>query len=272
MKITTLSPLNSTQKLLVGLILFYIVLLLASVIFTPHNPNAIFSEHIQEKPNAQFWLGTDSLGRDIFSRILTGTQSAFIIGLSCVIISSIIGVTLGIISGYAKPWVGEIINKFFDAWLSLPSILIILCFIAIFSTGIVQTIIAISLTGFTSFSKVARAKTLSIKERHEVAWAKTMGFSEANILFHIVLPEILPAINTIAAIHFSTAILTEAGLSYLGLGIQEPQASWGNILSRAQPYMLTQPQTVLVPGLLITLLVFTAHTLADNFQQQQLNR
>ncbi len=243
------------------------IMMVVSLFWTPHPPNRIHDNHLLEKPSAQFLLGTDFLGRDILSRIMVSSQTAFLIGTGSLLFSGLIGISLGLLSGYFGGKIDELLMRFVDAWMTIPSTIMVLVFVAAFGSGITQTIIAISLIGFANFAKITRSKVLSIKESDQITWARAIGVKRSRILTRHILPDLIPTLMVVGALRFSGAILTEAALSYLGLGIQPPYASWGNILTRAQSYILTNWLYAFIPGLLITLMVIGFNLLSDGLNK-----
>jgi peptide/nickel transport system permease protein len=249
------------------IVLLLLVMMIISLFWTPYDPNMIHDNHILESPTREFLLGTDYLGRDILSRVMYASQTVFIIGGGTLIISSIIGVSIGLISGYFGGWLDEILMRFVDAWMTIPGTIMVIVFVASFGRGMTQTLIAISLTGFANFAKITRSKVLSLKESDHVLWARSVGVKRGRILVAHILPDIMPTLLVVGALRFSSAILTEAALSYLGLGIQPPDASWGNILTRAQAYILSNWLYAFIPGLLITLMVIGFNLISDGLNK-----
>ncbi len=246
-------------------VLFFLTFV--SLFWTPHNPTKIYDDAILVGPSARFPLGTDYLGRDILSRIMVAGQVSFAIAAGTLVISAIVGITIGLISGYFGGIVDEILMRFIDAWMTIPGTILVIVFIAAFGTGIVQTLLAISLSGFTSFAKMTRSKVLSLKESYNVRWLRSLGVKNGRILFVHILPKIFPTLSVISAMRFSGAIMTEAALSYLGLGVQPPNASWGNILLRAQSYILTNWLYAFFPGFLITMTVIGFNLISDGLNK-----
>lgn len=246
---------------------FLFAMMLVSLVWTPHNANHIYDEHILAEPSATFVLGTDFLGRDILSRIMVASQTAFLIGSVTLAISGTIGISLGLICGYFGGKVDEVIMRCVDMWMTIPGTIMVLIFIATFGTGMAQTVIAISLISFATFAKMTRSKVLSVKEADYVTWARSVGVPQRRILTQHILPDLLPTLMIIGALNFSDAVVTEAALSFLGLGIQPPDASWGNILTRAQAYLLTNFLYAVIPGLLITMMAIGFNLVSDGINK-----
>lgn len=242
-------------------------MMIVSLFWTPHDPNKIYDHYILAGPCLKFPLGTDYLGRDVLSRIMVASQTAFLIGSSALLISGLIGISMGLASGYFGGRVDEILMRFVDVWVTIPGTIMVLVFVAAFGTGLMQTLIAISLISFSTFAKMTRSKVLSIKASDHVLWAKAVGVPGYRIMTRHILPDLVPTLLVVGAHKFSDAIMIEAGLSYLGLGIQPPDASWGNILTRAQAYILSNWLYAFIPGLLITVMVIGFNLVSDGLNQ-----
>lgn len=260
-------------NLVLGLLIvgFLFIMMIVSIFWTPHDPNKIYGDMILQQSSTEFLLGTDYLGRDILSRIMVASQTAFLIGASSLLISGSIGITIGVVGAYYGGKIDEILMRIIDMWITIPSTIMVLVFISVFKSGMLQTIIAISFIGISKFAKMSRAKVLAVKESNYIKWANSVGIKRNRILTHHIMPDLLPTILVIAALEFSGAIMTEAALSYLGLGVQAPDASWGNILSRSQSYILTNPMYALVPGTLITLMVIGFNLISDGLSKYFVN-
>ena len=231
--------------------LFFIMLL--SFIWTPYDPYKINELNKISYPNYVNVLGTDYLGRDILSRIMIASQSAFILSVTVVFISTIIGTIIGLVSGYYGGLIDTFLMKIVDAIIAIPGILILLMFIAILGKSNINTVISISVLILPSIIRVTRAKVLEVKNLDYVSWAKTLGVSDSRILFIHILPNIKSTIIVNAAMKFSSVILMEAALSYLGLGVQLPYPSWGMILAESKEFIFLNPFYAVVPGVFITL-------------------
>lgn len=252
---------------LVGALL---LMMLISLVWTPHNPLATSSDFRMQlqPPSARYPFGTDHLGRDVLSRAMIASQTVFLIGVSTLVISGSIGITLGLIAGYKGGWVDIIIMRFIEVFSTIPGTIQLLLFITIFGRGTTQTIIAISVMSFTSFARLVRSRVLSLRQQEHIMWAKVIGASPLRIIVQHIMPDLIPLILVISANQFSSAVMAEAGLSYLGLGVQPPQPSWGNMLTRAQAGLLTNPWNAIIPGILITLLVVGFNLTADGLSRR----
>lgn len=258
-------------SLIVGLTLLGLItlMMLVSLVWTPHDAYLTSSDYSKQLqgPSAQHWFGTDHLGRDVLSRSMIAAQTVFLVGASTLIISGSIGITLGLIAGYRGGWADIVIMRLIEVFATIPGTILLLLFITIFGRGTQQTIIAISLMSFTTFTRMVRSRVLSLRQHEHILWAQVIGARNLRIIFVHIMPDLLPLILIIAANQFSSAVMAEAGLSYLGLGVQVSEPSWGNMLTRAQAGLLTNPWNAIIPGLLITILVIGSNLTADGLSR-----
>jgi peptide/nickel transport system permease protein len=247
------------------ILLLLLIAAFATIIsrFEPTEQNLI--ERLQP-PNAKYLLGTDELGRDVFSRILHGTRISITVGFIAVIIMVFIGTTLGLISGYFGRITDTIIMRFVDVMLCFPTFFLILMVIAFLEPNIVNVMIVIGLTSWPSLTRLVRGEVLSVKERTYVQSAKISGISTARILFVHILPNIIAPVLVSAALGVGSAILIESGLSFLGLGVQPPTPSWGNILTSGKDYIHIAWWLSLFPGLAIFITVLAFNLLGESLR------
>lgn len=260
---------NTSLKIGLFIILFLLSVCIASFFWTPYDPYAT-SSNIEDQlqgPSLEHIFGTDHLGRDVLSRIMIASQKAFFIGFSTLIIAGGIGITIGLVSGYIGGTVDEILMRIVDIFMTIPGTVLLLLFVTIFGRGTVQTIIAISIMNFTTFAKMTRSQVLSIKRREHIEWAKAIGVNNCRIVFMHILPDLFPTLLVVGAMKFSSSVMAEAGLSYLGLGIQNPEPSWGNMLTRASSSIISSPFNAIIPGIMITLFVVGFHLLSDGLRR-----
>lgn len=248
------------------LISFLVLIMVVSIVWTPYDPILMDYSHTFEGPSFVHFLGTDNFGRDIFSRLMSGAQTAFLVGLFTVIIGGFIGIVIGSFSGYFGGAVDEILMRMIDAQMAFPGVLIALMIISIFGTGLRNTIIALGIMIVPRFARMTRSGYLQYKDAEFVNAAKARGANTVRIMYIHILPNILSSLVVTASLSFATAILAEAGLSYLGLGIQPPMASWGMMLKDAQSYLYIQPETLVYPGILITIMVLGFNFIGDGLR------
>lgn len=239
---------------------------LLAPLLAPFHPDALHLDHILEPPSSRFWLGTDRLGRDVFSRLLYGGRISLWVGFVAVGISIGIGTALGLISGYFRRWVDECIMRLVDIMLCFPSFFLILAVIAFLEPSLTNIMVVIGLTSWMGVTRLVRAETLSLREREFVAAARLSGTSTGRILFRHILPNALAPVLITATLGVAGAILTESSLSFLGLGVQPPTASWGNMLMDGKAVIETAPWLSLYPGLAILVTVLGYNLLGESLR------
>lgn len=219
-----------------------------------------------QAPSAQHWLGTDPLGRDIATLLLVGSRNSILVGVIAVGIGMGVGVTLGLIAATRGGWVQEFIMRLADFTFAFPAILSAIMLTAVYGAGIVNAIIAIGIFNVPTFARITRGSAHAILARDYVLAARACGKGPWRITLEHVLPNVAPVLIVQATIQFATAILAEAALSYLGLGTQPPQPSWGRMLAEAQTYMFQAPMLAVYPGLAIVLAVLGLNLLGDGLR------
>lgn len=212
---------------------------------------------------SSYWLGTDNLGRDIWSRIVYGARVSLIVGVGAVLVSGMIGAVLGLLSGYYGKWINAIIMRVADSFLAMPSILLALVVLAVTQPGLITLIIVIGLTNWVSYARVIRSEVLGLKERDFVKAAQSAGAGQGRLLFRHILPNVMSSLIVISSMNVATTILMEASLSFLGLGIKPPDVSWGGMLSDGRQYIATSWWVATFPGLAITFTVLGVIFLGD---------
>lgn len=260
---------NVTAMVSLGFIALVALLAIVSAIFPqilPYDPYAQDLSQSFAAPSAAHWFGCDQQGRDIFSRVIVGGQVSLTVGLLSVSISLVVGVTLGAIAGYKGGKVDTIIMRCMDVLLSVPSILLAITFMAAFGKGIDKAVVAIGLVSIPEYARIVRSQILSVKENDYVSAARVIGDSDAKIIFRHVLPNVAPSIIVRATLGISSAILDAAALGFLGLGVQPPQAEWGDMLGRGRNYIFQAPHAMIYPGLAITLTVLAFNLLGDGIR------
>ena len=234
---------------------FMLVVILIGAIWTPYNPNAMNGSAKMLSPSFQHLLGTDNFGRDIFSRVVQGAGATFLIAAATVAIGLVAGLVIGGLTGWFGGWLDEVLMRLNDSITAFPSILLALVLIAIFGSGKYNIIIALGILFVPSFSRIVRTEVAKQKSLDYVRSAKLMGVGDMRILFVHIMPNIVPVLLSSAAIGFNNAVLAEASMSYLGVGVQPPDASLGRMLNEAQSYLLRAPWYAISAGLAIILLV-----------------
>jgi peptide/nickel transport system permease protein len=221
------------------------------------------SDAILQAPGGAFPLGTDQFGRDVLSLVIHGARQSLLIGLFAVLISSSVGVSIGLLAGYAGGLIDMCVMRFFDVWMSIPSILLAIALSTALGPGLSTTILAVSVAQIPRYARVLRGQALSIRGRAFVQAARASGASHPAILFGHVLPHCFAPISVMATLGVGGAILTGASLSFLGLGVNDESPDWGYLLTQGRGYLTVAWWTVTFPGLAITALVISVNLLGD---------
>ena len=214
-------------------------------------------------PGGEFPLGTDLLGRDLFSRILYGARTSLIIGVVANGLALIIGTLIGLTAGYMRGWLGTVLMRFTDLMMAFPALLLAICLAAIFQPSLWIVALVIALVNWVQTARVIYTETTSLSERDFIAAEKTLGAGTGRILFHHILPHLVPTLIVWGTLGISTTVLLEATLSFLGVGVQPPTPSWGNIIFENQTYFQAAPWLVFFPGLAILLLALAFNLVGD---------
>ncbi|HUX88596.1 MAG TPA: ABC transporter permease [Chloroflexota bacterium] len=265
---TVIWRLIGTRKGSVGLVILVLLILVA--IFAPelarYDPNQNHLTAQFAPPSATYWFGTDELGRDIFSRVLYGSRPSLLAGLLTVFLAAFVGSLTGVVGGYYRGWVDLTIMRLWDTLLAFPAIFLAIGIVSILGPGWINGTLAIAIVNVPVFARLVRAVTLSVVEKDFVTSARAIGCSDWQTMLTHVFPNCLAALIVQMAIAAPDAILVEAALSFLGLGSQPPDPSWGNMLSSAQGYIYRSATYALFPGLAITLVVLGMNFFADGLQ------
>jgi peptide/nickel transport system permease protein len=253
---------------MVGLVLTLLLIAAAvlSFLWTPHSPYEIDMALKLRAPDARHWLGTDAFGRDIASLLLVGARASIAVGLIAVGIGLAIGTALGLLASAKRGWIEEIIMRGCDFAFAFPAILSAIMLTAVFGPGMVNAIVAIGIYNIPTFARITRASANAVWSREFVLAARACGKGNFAITMEHVLPNVLSVLIVQATIRFAIAILAEAALSYLGLGTQPPQPSWGRMLSEAQTLMFQAPLLAVFPGVAIALAVLGLNLLGDGLR------
>lgn len=250
----------------IGSVVFLGLVLMAVLapVIAQHDPTFI-NPHFEAAPSATYWLGTDSVGRDVFSRLIYGARVSLFVGVGSVAIYVVIGTTLGLIAGYFGGKVDSFIMRVTEIFQSFPTFMVILVLVSIIGPGPGTIIFVLGGLSWTSLCKIVRGNVMTIKNSDYVQAARSVGYSTPFILFKEILPNVLSSIFVNATFGIASAILTESSLSFLGMGIQPPTPSWGNILSQAQSLTVlsSQPWLWIPAGVFILLAVLSINFIGD---------
>lgn len=232
----------------------------------PRGPEQVDFGHVLESPTVDRPLGTDHVGRDVFSRAIVGSRIAAQVALVSVSVAVVLGVTIGIISGYVGGWTDRLLMTVVDAFLAFPSLILILALTAVLGVSLTNAMIAIGIAAFPAFARISRGSVLTVRNHDYVIAARVVGASPVRILLRQILPNIVAPIIVLASLQVSTAILAEAGLSYLGLGAQPPTSSWGFSINQGRQYFVEAPWTVFGPGAFLFVTVLALNILGDGIR------
>ncbi|MTD30649.1 ABC transporter permease [Planomicrobium sp. YIM 101495] len=248
------------------IILFYIFIAIFAPFLAPYHPHEINLENKLVPPSMDHWMGTDDKGRDILSRILYGSRLSMGVGFAAVIFGAFFGITLGLIAGYYGKWVDSIIMRCMDVLLAFPGILLALAIVSALGPSLINVTIAVGAFSVPLFARIVRGSTLEVKQLEYIDAIRTLGANDGTIIFKHILPNILSPIIVQGTLRVATAILSAAGLSFLGLGAQPPSSEWGTMLSSGRDFLFTAPYIAIFPGLAIALLVLGFNIFGDGLR------
>jgi len=248
------------------LVIILILLSLADPVIAPYSPDKQDLSQKLRPPSVSHWMGTDEYGRDVLSRMLYGGRISLSVGFVAVGISLFVGVLLGALAGYFGGWVDQAIMRTVDIVLCIPTLFLILMLIVFLGPSLFNIMVIIGLTSWTELSRLVRAEFLTLKQRDYVSAARAVGASNRRIIFIHILPNALAPIFISATFGVAGAILLESGLSFLGLGVQPPMASWGNILTSGKDYITQAWWLTMTPGLAIFITVLGYNLLGDGLR------
>ncbi|MFD2614540.1 ABC transporter permease [Paenibacillus gansuensis] len=244
----------------------YLIIVTAAAAFaflSSKDPNAIQIMDKLKPPSSEHWFGTDDYGRDYFARALYGGRISLTVGFLAMILATGIGVAVGVVSGYFGGWIDSVLMRLLDIVLSIPSFLILLLLSVYLKPGVGNIIVIISLLMWMNIARIIRAETMALKEREYVMYAKASGHGSFGIIWRHILPGLVSVIIVSATNNIASAIMMESSLSFLGFGVQAPNATWGSMLNGAQGYIAQAPYMALFPGLLIFMTVLSFNILGD---------
>ncbi len=247
-------------------ILFLVFVAIFAPLIAPYDPYATDYAQAMMPPSAQHWAGTDIYGRDILTRIIYGTRISLSVGVSSVTIGAIVGVTLGLISGFFGGFLDEIIMRSADVLFAFPGILLAIAVVAIMGPGLVNVVVAVAIFSIPTFARIVRSNTLSIKESLYVRAARSMGASDNRIMFVHIMPGTLSSAIVYFTMRIGTSILTASSLSFLGLGAQPPSPEWGAMLAESRDYIGVADHLTIFPGIAIFLTVLAFNIFGDGLR------
>ena len=250
----------------IGIVGFFLIVAIIGPLVAPHGETEQFSAHRLEAPSSAFIFGTDEFGRDVFSRLLYGARISFQVGVVAVGISAVIGILLGLIAGYFRGWLDNIISLLMDVLFAFPTILLAIAIMTTLGNSLVNVMIAIGLVNVPTFMRVVRGAVLSVGNQTYVEAARSLGAPTPRILRQHIFPNITAPLIVHASLNFAFAVLSEASLAYLGLGNRPPSPSWGSMVSSSYGFLQLAPWAALFPGAALALTVLGFNLLGDGLR------
>jgi peptide/nickel transport system permease protein len=254
----------------IGLIIvsLAVMMAIAGPLMSPFDPAVQELPLRLEGPSYTHWLGLDELGRDVLARVLSGARISLLVGLVVVGVSSIVGTLMGAVAGYFGGVTDEIISRATDVLLAFPGLLLAIAIVAVLGPSLVNVVLALTIIGWVGYARLVRGQALRVRELEYVLAARASGAGTRRILLQHVIPAVLPAVAVQATLGMGGAILSEAALSFLGLGVQPPTPSWGTMLSYGRAHLLDAPHVTIFPGLAIAVLVLGFNFLGDGLRDR----
>lgn len=259
---------KKNKRALVGfwMVVIFVGLAIFAQAIAPYDPIEQNMDVILQPPSAHHWFGTDEYGRDILSRILYGAQISLMIGIVGVLISVVIGVGLGTISGYFGGKTDMLVMRIMDIFMAFPSFLLALAIVSVLGPGMGNVMIAIGIFSVPTFARISRSAVLSVKDKEYIEASKSMGATHSRLIFKHIIPNSVAPIIVLSTMRIATAILTASGLSFLGMGAQPPTPEWGAMLSTGREYLRSAPHVSTIPGLAIMFMVLAFNMLGDGLR------
>ena len=248
-----------------GVLALILLATLAAPLITPYQPTAVSPAEGMQFPSAVHWMGTDRFGRDIFSWVLYGARISLLVGVAVAAVSTAAGIVLGLLMGYYRA-VDRIVMRILEGLSAFPDMLLALTLACIFGNGVDKVILALSIVGTPSVARIVRSQVLSIKESEHVESARAMGATDLRIMFRYILPLCVSPLIIRFTTTMASSILTEASLSFLGVGVDPTMPTWGAILSTAKDFVITHPYMAIYPGLAIVITVLSISILGDGLR------
>ncbi len=257
---------NKTASISALIIAALILIAVLANFISPYDPLRINLDALRLAPSWGHWMGTDNMGRDVFSRVIYGARVSLSVGLIAALFSMIIGILIGTVGGYAGGIVDSATTALTDMVMAFPSLLLAIGITVVLPPGIYTVMLALSVVGWASFARLSRGMVLSMKEQQFVEAARASGAGPMRIMFRHILPNCLPLIIVAGSLKVGSFILAESALSFLGLGVQPPAPTWGSMISLSRDYILSAPWMVVFPGLAIAVTVLSFNILGDSLR------
>lgn len=248
------------------IVLIYVFVATFAPWLAPYDPYEINLENKLLSPNSSHWMGTDDKGRDILSRIIYGSRLSMGIGFAAVIFGAFFGIMMGMVAGYYGGWVDAILSRMLDVMLAFPGILLALAIISALGPSLLNVTFAVGVFSIPLFARIARGSTMEVRNLEYIDAIRSLGANDTTIIFNHILPNILSPLIIQATLRLATAILSAAGLSFLGLGAQPPSSEWGTMLSNGRDFLFSAPHVAIFPGLAIAFLVMGFNLFGDGLR------
>ena len=259
-----------TQPLVLAgaaLLLLFMLIAVFAPLLASHDPAQLNLPQRLQPPSAQHWFGTDELGRDVFARTLFGARVSLLVAVTVVALSLSVGLVLGTLAGFYGGWLDTVINLYLsNAFLALPGVLLAVAFVAFLGPSLPNLILALALSGWVNYARLVRAQVLAIKQREFVAAARSLGSRDSRLILRHILPNIVQPLIVQAAVGMAAAVLAEATLSFLGLGVQPPTPTWGAMLNDARSHLFESPYLIVFPSVAVALLVLAFNLVGDGLR------
>jgi peptide/nickel transport system permease protein len=249
-----------------GVFVAIVVMALCADFIAPYNPLEQNYARLMEGPSVDHWLGTDSFGRDMLSRIIYGARIALVVGILAVLLAMVVGVTLGLISGYYGGIIDSVIMRVMDGVFAFPILILAIALMAVMGFGVRNVIIAVTVVSIAPFARVTRGDVLAVREEPYIEAARLAGIRNSAVIFRHVLPNVLAPIIVQGALRVSAAIITEAGLSFLGLGPPPPTPVWGSMIAEGRNFIVMAPHISTFPGIALMITVVGLNLLGDGLR------
>jgi len=251
----------------VAILVLFVLFGAFAPLVAPQDPNAQdLAARLQPPLSEGHVLGTDGLGRDVLSRLIHGTRISLVVGFTAVLLSAALGITVGLVSGYVGGWIDSFFMRIVDAWLAFPFLLLAIAIVAVLGRGLNNIVIALVVTGWVLYARLVRGETLSLREREFTLSAKGLGANPLSIMFRHILPNCMAPILVVATLEIGVVIVTEASLSFLGLGAGASEPSWGSMLADGRAYLTRAWWLATLPGLAIFVIVLAVNILGDGLR------
>lgn len=259
---------TSSPTTMIGTVIFLAIILLALLapVIAPYDPVAQRITARLQDPSWQHWLGTDTYGRDILSRLLHGARYSLLIGVLSIALAVVVGSLIGLVAGYFGGRVDIVIMQLMDVVLAFPALILGIILVAVLGASVTNIIIAIAFTAVPAFARIARAPVMALREREFVQAGRALGFSDLRIMFRHILPNIVPEIIVMASLWMATAVRTEASLAFIGLGIAPPTPTWGGMVREGFENILDSYAVALFPSLAVLILVLALNLIGDGLR------